>query len=87
MFISKDPVISGGYPGTFNPQPGGAYTVTLDGNTGAVASVQNGALTEAVKGSVSPNELCWVDGQFLVFRPMDGKIYWFKFTADGVAGA
>jgi hypothetical protein len=85
--ISKDPVIVGAYPtGALQPQPMGGSTLVLDGATGAVASVHNGVLGEAPAGSNSSHELCWLDGQFLVFRPTGEPVCYFKYTPDGVGG-
>ncbi len=85
VLVSAVPVIVGpAYPGILLPQSGGGNTLELNATTGSVASIQGGLMGSAPKGSAGPNELCWVDGQFLIFRPDDGKTYYFKLTADGV---
>ncbi len=85
VLVSASPVlISLAYPGILLPQPGGGNTLELNATTGSVASIQDGKMGSAPKGSAGPNELCWVDGGLLIFRPADGLTYKFSFTPDGV---
>lgn len=85
VLVSASPVlISLAYLGILLPQPGGGNTLELNATTGSVASIQGGLMATAPKGSAGPDELCWVDGAFLIFRPSDGHTYYFKFTAEGV---
>jgi hypothetical protein len=87
VIVSAASILVGGFVGILQPQPGGGNTLELNATTGSVASVtvsgSTAVLGSAPAGSVSDKELCYVDGQFLLFRP-GGVPVWFKLTADGV---
>lgn len=79
--IGKNALVAGVIPaGSLNLQPGGFYTLTINGTTGEVLSVQpDGSFQTRPKGTAGPYECCGLNGNSLVYCPDGAHIYAFPY--------